>query len=358
MNSAVAKMLKIWIPVVVVVIHLMLFSFILGKRSSSHEKPSPQPKETPVAAQEQPPVTEPSPNEPAPAVTVPEPVSQAPEQQKLVPEITPFSPSYFTSDIRQLPAQLATLVQSCKAGIAVDLTSRKILWTRKADEAQPIASITKMMTVLEVGEFIDKSQGSLSLDTPVKVTVAASKIGGRQVWLDPRETFTINELLKCTLIRSANDCAYLLAEFLGGTEQGFVQVMTNRARELGCQSFVFHNAHGLPTGNQENMGSPVEIAYLASILVNMPAITRWSSVKHDSIRENTKPFNLDSTNHLLGTCPGVNGMKTGFTNKAGYCLCATCERNSRRVVVIVLGCEKGTVRDNIARQLIDWVYTL
>ncbi len=360
MNSTAVKMLKIWIPVIVVVIHLMFFSFLLGKHQKSRPK-EPTPTEVGTTVNNAPSTTEPGLATPAGGdadVSLPVPAPPPPAPKSLVPAITPFSASYFANDIRPLPQQLGTLVQNCKGGIAIDLTSRKIHWEKAGTTAQPIASITKMMTVLEVAEFIDKSQGSLNLETPVKVTAAASKIGGRQVWLDPRETFTINELLKCTLIRSANDCAYLLAEFLGGSEQAFVQVMSSRAKELGCQNFVFHNAHGLPTGNQENMGTPLEIAYLSSILLDVPAITRWSSVRHDTIRENTKPFNLDSTNHLLGTCPGVNGMKTGFTNKAGYCLCATCERNSRRVVVVILGCEKGTIRDNIARQLIDWVYTL
>jgi D-alanyl-D-alanine carboxypeptidase (penicillin-binding protein 5/6) len=238
------------------------------------------------------------------------------------------------------------------------LTNKKVLWAKNEKTAGCIASMTKMMTVYLMMKDLKKPGSQLTMETVVPATPEACKVGGHQIYMDPKETFTLEELLKCVMIRSANDCAYLLAEFLGGSEQAFVQVMSSRAKELGCQNFVFHNAHGLPTGNQENMGTPLEIAYLSSILLDIPAITRWSSVRHDTIRENTKPFNLDSTNHLLGTCPGVNGMKTGFTNKAGYCLCATCERNSRRVVVVILGCEKGTIRDNIARQLIDWVYTL
>jgi D-alanyl-D-alanine carboxypeptidase (penicillin-binding protein 5/6) len=273
------------------------------------------------------------------------------------PAFTPFSSAYYSVNSRALPKALAGRTAEIVAGTVIDLSSRRVYWGKHMLQAYPIASMTKMMTALLVVEDLRASGGRLTLETPVRVTVAASKIGGRQVWLDPRETLTIDELLKCVLIRSANDCAYLLGEFLSGSEAAFVQRMNERAKELGCQQFVFHNTHGLPAGGRENLGSPVELAYLAEILMDEPEIMRWTCVRRDAIRENTKIFYLDNTNSLLGRCPGVNGMKTGVTNKAGHCITVTCEREGRRLAVVVMGAANSKSRDALARDLLEWGYT-
>ncbi|NMA40321.1 MAG: D-alanyl-D-alanine carboxypeptidase [Lentisphaerae bacterium] len=272
----------------------------------------------------------------------------------------PYSDAYFTDRQQALPTKVATMAQKCTGGIAVDLSSRSILWAKRPLDMQPIASMTKMMTAFLAINDIKTSQGALSLNTTVPVTRTAAAVGGRQVWLDPRETFTIDELLKCILIRSANDCAYLLGEFLGGgNEATFVARMNAQAAQLGCKRLLFHNTHGLPSAKGECMGAPQELAYLAGILMDVPEIVKWTSVRREYIRENTnKKFFLDTTNTLLKTCPGVNGMKTGMTNKARYCIAATCERNGRRVVVVLCGCPDRASRDNLGKELIEWVYTL
>jgi D-alanyl-D-alanine carboxypeptidase len=158
------------------------------------------------------------------------------------------------------------------------------------------------------------------------------------------------------LIRSANDCAYLLGEFLGGSESVFVARMNERAKELGCRQFIFYNTHGLPDNGRENLGSPAELAFLAGVLMDIPEIVRWTTVRRDAIREDRKIFYLDTTNSLLGRCPGVNGMKTGMTNKAGHCITVTCERDGRRLVVVVMGAANGKSRDALARDLLEWGY--
>ncbi|HOG51235.1 MAG TPA: serine hydrolase [Lentisphaeria bacterium] len=272
----------------------------------------------------------------------------------------PYSDAYFTDRQQALPTKVATMTEKCVGGIAVDLSSRSILWAKRPLDMQPIASMTKMMTAFLAVKTVKESQGALSLSTTVPVTRTAAAIGGRQVWLDPRETFTIDELLKCILIRSANDCAYLLGEFLSnGSEAAFVTRMNEQAAQLGCQRLLFHNTHGLPSAKGECMGAPQELAYLAGILMDVPEVVKWSSVTREYIRENTnKKFFLDTTNTLLKTCPGVNGMKTGMTDKAGYCIAATCERDGRRVVVVLCGCPDRASRDNLGKALIEWVYTL
>ena len=272
--------------------------------------------------------------------------------------VEPYSDTYFTDRQQPLPAKLAAMAEKCAGGIAVDLSSRSILWSKRPLDMQPIASMTKMMTAFLAVKEIKASQGALSLSTTVPVTRTAAAIGGRQVWLDPRETFTIDELLKCMLIRSANDCAYLLGEFLGnGSEAAFVARMNEQAAQLGCRRLLFHNTHGLPSAKGECMGAPQELAYLAGILMDVPEVTKWSSLTREYIRENTdKKFFLDTTNTLLKTCPGVNGMKTGMTDKAGFCVTATCERNSRRVVVVLTGSPDRASRDNLGQALIEWAY--
>ncbi|MGI5925101.1 MAG: D-alanyl-D-alanine carboxypeptidase family protein [Lentisphaeria bacterium] len=269
---------------------------------------------------------------------------------------TPYAPDYFTVSSRPLPKTIEKRTGEISAGAVVDLTSRTVYWGKHLLQAYPMASMTKMMTALLVVETLHESEGRLSLETPVRVTVAASKIGGRQVWLDPRESLTIDELLKCVLIRSANDCAYLLGEFLGGSESVFVARMNERAKELGCRQFIFYNTHGLPDNGRENLGSPAELAFLAGVLMDIPEIVRWTTVRRDAIREDRKIFYLDTTNSLLGRCPGVNGMKTGMTNKAGHCITVTCERDGRRLVVVVMGAANGKSRDALARDLLEWGY--
>ncbi len=275
-----------------------------------------------------------------------------------------YSEQYFRRNDLSLPAAVLKLANNCQAGAVFVVESRTILWGKNVDIAYPIASLSKMMTTLLLMEEIHQGRRGITLQTPVRVTKNASRIGTRQVWLDPRETFTVDELLKSILIRSANDCAYLLGEFLAdGSHDEFVKLMNARGKQLGCSKFMFYNAHGLPFGRQglENKGCVLELAFLAERLWKYPEVMKWTATRQEFIRENTKkPFQLDTTNRLLRSCPGVNGMKTGMTDQAGYCLVATCERQQGRVIAIVMGV-KGRggdkIRDEIARQLIEWAYS-
>ena len=276
---------------------------------------------------------------------------------------------YYEMALAEMPAKLSQEINKCKQGICVDLTNKKILWAKNEKTAGCIASMTKMMTVYLFMKDLKKPGSQLTLETQVPATPEACKIGGHQIYMDPKETFTLEELLKCVLIRSANDCAYLLGSFLaGGSEEAFVKRMTDEAKEMGLNSFIFHNAHGLPVklpkGRLENMGSPIELAFLAEQLMDIPEVMKWSSTKHDCIRENSpnpkfKKFDLDSTNTLLGnpSCPGVNGMKTGMTDGAGFCVTTTCERDGRRMVVVAMGCSSGKERDSLVRQILNWAYS-
>jgi D-alanyl-D-alanine carboxypeptidase (penicillin-binding protein 5/6) len=352
---------------IVVFVHILFFSCVMRDDDVAGDAQS----ETVETSGESTEVASPSVEGGATTATTEEPVVASTGGIKGLPS-TPLTEGLYMKSLLEMPAKLATDTELCKAGICIDLNARKILWEKNSRQAYPIASMTKMMTVYVVAKELRRPGGNVTLETPVKATVAASKVGGHQIWIDQRETFTVDELLKCILIHSANDCAYLLAEFLGGgSEAEFVKKMDAEAKQLGMVSFDFRNSHGLyemvpgangKTVKRENMGSAFELAHLSSLLLDIPEVVRWSSTKRDCIRENNpkfKKFDLHSTNKLLNdkSCPGVNGMKTGMTEAAGSCITATCEREGRRIVVVVMGCEKSAIRDKLVRQLINWAYS-
>ena len=244
-------------------------------------------------------------------------------------------------------------------GILVDIDSRKVLWAKNQREATPIASMTKMMTLLLAMEDIANRQ-DLSLETPVKVSNAASKIGGSQVYLDPKETFPLGELLKTVAIKSANDSAYLVAEFLsGGDVSGFIARMNRRAKQLKMPSTNFVNPNGLPVDSGENStSSPEGMALLAEQLLEYPQVVKWTSSITDTFREpGVKGHQvLTNTNKLLGNCAGVNGMKTGFIRVSGFCITVTCTRGGKRMVAVVTGFQDKNHRTNFIKKLLDWGY--
>ena len=218
-----------------------------------------------------------------------------------------------------------------------------------------------MMTVLVVMQEL-RSRPDLTLSTPIAVTREAALVGGRQVWLDPRETFPLKDILRCTLIHSANDAAFLLAQHVAGSELVFLRRMQAVSATLGLQGFTFHNSHGLPEGptHAENSGNAMELAYLAGCLLAYPEVVELSSTRVSYLepRIDGKKTQLVTTNRLIGRVPGVNGMKTGFTDKARYCLVATCERSQRQVVAVATGCASSADRDALVGGLIEWAYTL
>ncbi|WP_176012801.1 D-alanyl-D-alanine carboxypeptidase family protein [Victivallis sp. Marseille-Q1083] len=251
------------------------------------------------------------------------------------------------------------LSQKAGSGILVDLNTREVLWQKNAASGVPIASMTKMMTLLLTFEQLEEREG-LTLDTPIKVSVAAYKIGGSQVYLDPRETFSLGELMKSVAIKSANDSAYLIAEYLNDQDiPGFVARMNRRAAELNMPGTRFVNPYGLPNNAGENSISSAEgMAILAEHLLEYPKLLEWTSTVRAPFREPGSPNwqDMTNTNKLVRDCPGVDGMKTGYIGKSGFCLTATCLRGGRRLVGVVTGFDTSANRDKFMRQLLDWGY--
>ena len=251
------------------------------------------------------------------------------------------------------------LSKAAKTGILVYLNTREVLWDKKSKQSVPIASMTKMMTILIIMEEL-KNNPKPNLDTMVQVTRESSHIGGSRVWLDPNEQFSIRELLKSIIVHSANDSTYLLAQyFSGGDTDTFVLRMNEKAKQMGL-SATFTNTEGLPEkkASDENRGSAKDMVFLAEKLLKYPLVLEDSKLKSIVFRSNSdKPLNLLNTNRLVrGDFPGINGMKTGFTARAGFCITATCDRDGKVLIAVVTGFKNGKERDKFVKQLLEWGY--
>ncbi|MCK4981905.1 MAG: D-alanyl-D-alanine carboxypeptidase [Victivallaceae bacterium] len=245
------------------------------------------------------------------------------------------------------------------SGILVDLDTHKVLWAKNPRAGVAIASMTKMMTLLLAFEALDK-RSDLDLDTPIKVSPGAAGMGGSQVYLDVKETHPFGELLKTMAIKSANDSAYLVAEYLGGNSMAhFITAMNKRAYKLRMPNTNFVNVHGLTSDDKTNStSSPEGLAILAEHLLQYPLLIKWTSTKHAYFRpEGSKSCQfLTNTNSSLLKCPGIDGIKTGYTKAAGYCVTASCLRGGKRLVAVVTGFKYGKNRRAFVDKLFDWGY--
>jgi D-alanyl-D-alanine carboxypeptidase (penicillin-binding protein 5/6) len=254
-------------------------------------------------------------------------------------------------------AKAAPAEQIYKGAIIVDAASGRVLFEDNADVISPPASVTKLMTYLVVHDLIQA--GTLSLQTPVTVTAADSKIGGTQVWLKQGETFPLEELLYALMIQSANDAAYALARTAAGTVPAFVERMNAKARELGMSQTTYRTPHGLPPSNRKtsegDLTSPRDLAKLSQYLIGHTDVLRYTSVKIRPFRDGqpTGRIEMRNHNHLLGAVAGVDGLKTGYTAGAGFCLAATAQRNGKRIMAVIMGSSDRKTRDIKMAELIE-----
>ncbi len=253
---------------------------------------------------------------------------------------------------------LPFLVFPCKAQEAVPLAAPSaVLMTRDGQvlhEKDPHsvrepASVTKIMTLLLVCEAIDG--GQLTLEDPVTATAHAASMGGSQIWLEEGEVLTVGDLLKCVAVVSANDCAVALAEHLCGSEQAFVAKMNERAAQLGMEHTHFVNACGLPA--QGHVTCAYDIGLMsAALLADHPWICDYVTIRQDSVREGASVLN--NTNKLLGHYQGINGLKTGYTSSAGYCISATAEREGLGLIAVIMAGDSSRSRNADAAALLNW----
>lgn len=242
-----------------------------------------------------------------------------------------------------------------KSGILVDADRGLVLWAQNSREPVPIASMTKLMTALLVFEDVEQ-RDDLDWNTMIPVSKNAYRMGGSQVWLDPRETFSLRELMISIMVKSANDSAYLVGEHVAhGDMDAFIERMNRRAEELRMEDTRFLNAHGLPEKEGSNAASAEDLVYLAAELVKYEKAVEWASIEtYDFRAQSGKPTVLTNHNRLVVTEEGVDGLKTGYTKRAGYCLTATCERDGRRLIAVATGFSSGRHRDRYVSDLLDW----
>jgi D-alanyl-D-alanine carboxypeptidase (penicillin-binding protein 5/6) len=267
-----------------------------------------------------------------------------------------LSPAVFAANARKQPSRAADRTGTYKGAIVVDAATGNVLFEDRADTITPPASMTKLMTFAVLHDKI--ASGALTLQTPVKITVEDSKKGGTQVYLDPRETFPVEELLYAMMIQSANDAANALARAGAGSAEAFVELMNAKAKSLGMNNTTFRTPHGLPPNSRNiaegDLTTPRDYAVLSRYLVTKTNVLQYTSVEKRDFGTNRPkgPQHMENHNKLLGKVAGVDGLKTGYTAGAGYCLSATAQRNGRRVIAIIMGSfgpggqiDKGRARD-------------
>ena len=235
-----------------------------------------------------------------------------------------------------------------KSAILMEVNTGKILYEQNADEKLPPASITKIMSLLLVMEAIDG--GKMSLEDVITASEHACSMGGSQIWLEPGEAMTVDELLKAAVIASANDATVVLGEQIAGSEEGFVAMMNARATELGMTNTHFINATGLDADG--HISSAHDVAIMSAELIKHDLIKNYSTVWMDTLRDGESE--LVNTNKLVRFYEGTTGLKTGTTSGAGYCLSATAERNGLELVAVIMSGDTSNDRFNGAKKLLDY----
>ncbi len=237
-----------------------------------------------------------------------------------------------------------------RSAILLNADTGKVLFEKNADVTIYPASSLKLMVLLVILDRIE--QGTLRLDEMVQVTVEAYKMGGSQVYLDPKEQFSIEDLLYALMIQSANDAAVALASHVAGSKEGFVELMNQKAKEIGMNNTRFHSVHGLPPSNGQkvDVSTARDFGILCRYLSSKPEVFQYTSAKVRDFRGGE--FIMRTHNHLLKTVDGCDGFKTGYFVKAGFSIAATAKRGSVRIIAIVMGSKNRKVRDAKAIELI------
>lgn len=235
--------------------------------------------------------------------------------------------------------------------IVVEAATGDVLFEDKADARGYPASVIKLLDLLVILETIES--GAVTLQDTVPVTKEAMETGGSQVYLDVRESFSVDDLLYALTVQSANDAAVALATKIAGSKEGFVDRMREKARALGMISTQIHSVHGLPPGpgQKPDLTSPRDLAVLCRELLKHPDALRYTATTERGFRNDT--FMMRNHNPLLATFEGCDGFKTGYYKKAGFSIAATAERNGQRVIAVVLGSADKKVRNEKAAELLS-----
>lgn len=246
-----------------------------------------------------------------------------------------------------------SLAENAKSAIIMEASTGDILFEKNSYEKLPPASMTKIMTMLLIMENIEN--GNLSWDYEVTASENASSMGGSQIFLEAGEVMSVKDMVKGIAIASGNDAAVAMAEKIAGTEEEFVKLMNNRAKELGLENTNFKNVTGLEAEN--HYSSAHDMAVMARELIKHEKILEFTGTYEDYLRENTdKKFWLVNTNKLVRFYQGVDGLKTGYTGEAGYCLTSTMKRGNMRIITVVMNEPDSATRNSETVKMLDYAF--
>lgn len=240
-----------------------------------------------------------------------------------------------------------------KSGILVDADSGMVLYEQNSKDQLPPASMTKIGTLLLIMEEID--QGRLTWEDEVTTSDSAAGMGGSQIYLKQGEKMTVKEMVKAISIASANDASVAMAEHISGSEEAFVKKLNDRIDLLGLKNTHFKNVTGLPENG--HLSSAYDMGMLARELLKYEEITGFTGTYDDYLRQDTDPFWLVNTNKMIKSYPGADGLKTGYTSEAKYCLTATAKRGDMRLISVIFGAESSKERNQLSAEMLNYGFT-
>jgi D-alanyl-D-alanine carboxypeptidase (penicillin-binding protein 5/6) len=251
-------------------------------------------------------------------------------------------------------APVVDYAPNAKSAVLMDSDTGTVLYEKDKDAKLPPASITKIMTLLLIMEALD--QGKLTLEDKVQTSEYAASMGGSQIFLEPGEEMKVDDMIKGIAMASGNDASVAMAEKLAGSEEAFVALMNERAKELGMTNTHFVNCNGLPADNHYSTAN--DIAIMSRELLKHQGVTKYTGAYQDYLRKDSaKPFWLVNTNKLVRFYQGADGLKTGFTVEAKFCLSATAKRDALRVVAVVMGEPDTKTRNAEVSRLFDYAFS-
>jgi D-alanyl-D-alanine carboxypeptidase (penicillin-binding protein 5/6) len=249
----------------------------------------------------------------------------------------------------------AKLAENASSAIVIERDTGEVIFDKNSHEKLPPASMTKIMTMLLIMEAIDKE--AIAYEDMVRTSEYAASMGGSQIFLEPGEEMSVEDMLKAIAVASANDASVAMAEHLAGTEEEFVAMMNDKAKELGLENTNFINTNGLPAENHYT--TAYDLAMISKELLKYDEITKFTGIYEDYLRADSEEdkFWLVNTNKLVKFYPGVDGLKTGYTREAMYCLTATAEKNGMRVITVIMGAPSPKERNSQITSMLDYAFS-
>lgn len=262
--------------------------------------------------------------------------------------LTPFQGAVFAEEVK------INLAQEASSAILMERDTGTILFEKNSNEKLPPASMTKIMTLLLIMEALD--QEKIALTDKVRTSERAASMGGSQIFLEVGEEMTVEEMLKGIAIASGNDASVAMAEYLAGSEENFIAMMNDKAKQLGLSNSNFINSNGLPAENHYT--TAYDMAVISKELLKYEEVLAYTSLYEDYLRQNTdKKFWLVNTNKLVKFYPGVDGLKTGYTREAKYCLTASAKKNDMRVIAVIMGAQTPKDRNRQVTEMLDYAFS-